>query len=143
MASGSGWPLRFRREEDESIIGKFNDKVDFDSARQPIKMYIKDEEIKEEETGEVVKDSEYWKNKKKRRSYYRKKSQIVLEDSTVRGPGNSVSGLQFEGKVSNVSMADAAETGSSTMMSAKLKAGEIRKAPFKYVLLQVEIRVID
>ena len=75
-SSGSGWPLRFRRDEDESIIGKFSDGIDFDSARHPIKMYMKDEEIEEEETGEVVKDSEYWRSRKKRRSFYRKKSQI-------------------------------------------------------------------
>ena len=135
--SGSGWPLRFRKEEDESIIGKFSDGIDFDSARHPIKMYVKDEDIEEEEAGEVVKDSEYWKNRKKRRSFYRKKSQIILEDSSIRGPNNAVSGLQFEGKVSNVSMADAAEAGSSTMITAKIKAAAATKAPFKYVLLQV------
>ena len=136
-SSGSGWPLRFRRDEDESIIGKFSDGIDFDSARHPIKMYMKDEEIEEEETGEVVKDSEYWRNRKKRRSFYRKKSQIILEDSSFRGPNNAVSGLQYEGKVSNVSMADAAEAGSSTMITAKIKALASTKAPFKYVLLQV------
>ena len=136
-ASGYGWPLRFRREEDESIIGKFSDGIDFDGARHPIKMYLKDEDIEEEETAEVVKDSEYWKNRKKRRSFYRKKSQILLEDSSIRGPNNAVSGLQFEGKVSNVSMADAAEAGSSTMVTAKLKALATTKPLFKYVLLQV------
>ena len=136
-ASGSGWPLRFRREEDESLIGKFSDGIDFDTACHPIKMYIKDEDIEEEETGEVVKDSEYWKNRKKRRAFYRKKSQIILEDSALRGTHNAVSGLQFEGKVSNVSMADAAEAGSSTMVTAKYKPGQPVKASVKYVLLQV------
>eukprot|EP00596_Hydrurales_sp_CCMP1899_P004112 CAMPEP_0119038770 /NCGR_PEP_ID=MMETSP1177-20130426/7884_1 /TAXON_ID=2985 /ORGANISM="Ochromonas sp, Strain CCMP1899" /LENGTH=462 /DNA_ID=CAMNT_0007001787 /DNA_START=152 /DNA_END=1540 /DNA_ORIENTATION=+ len=100
-------------------------------------MYVKDELIEEEEAPEVVKDSEYWKNKKKRRSFYRKKSQIILEDSTPRGPNNANAGVQFEGKVSNVSMADLAETGSSTMVTAKHRAGEPNKVPFKYVLLQV------
>jgi hypothetical protein len=136
-AVGAGWPLRFRRDEDESIIGKFNDGLNFESAKLPIKMYVKDEIIEEEEAAEVVKDSEYWKNKKKRRSFYRKKSQIILEDSTPRGPNNAISGVQFEGKVSNVSMADLAETGSSTMVTAKHRPGEPSKAPFKYVLLQV------
>lgn len=136
-ASGAGWPLRFRRDEDESIIGKFNDGINFEAAKQPIKMYMRDEDIEEEDTGEVVKDSEYWKNRKKRRSWYRKKSQIILEDSTPRGSSNAASGLQFEGNVSNVSMADLAETGSSTMVTAKYRRGEPVKAPFKYVLLQV------
>jgi hypothetical protein len=43
-------------------------------------------------------------------------------------------GFHFEGKVSNVSMADAVEPGSSTALA---RDAEAAKAPFKYVLLQV------
>ena len=125
-----------------SIIAKFSDPVEIDSAKLPVRMYIKDEEIEEEDTGDVVKDSEYWKNRRKRRSMYRRKSQIILEDANPRSSSSSSSsgtaGLHFEGRVSNVNMADAAETGSSSMAFTKNGiALEGAKAAFKYVLLKV------
>ena len=137
----SGWPLRLKKDEtDVSIIAKFSDPVDLEAAKLPMRMYVKDEEIEEEETAEVVKDAEYWRNRKKRRQTYRRKSQVILEDSAPRSTSSSGAssgpvGMQFEGTLSNTSMADAAETGSSTM--ALSRNSEAARAPFKYVLLQV------
>ena len=138
------WPLRLKKDEDvSSIIAKFSDPVEIDAAKLPVRMYIKDEEIEEEDTGEVVKDSEYWKNRRKRRSMYRRKSQIILEDTNPRSSSGSSSsgmaGLHFEGRISNVSMADAAETGSSSMALTKngFALEGAKSAAFKYVLLKV------
>ena len=137
----SGWPLRLKKDDtDVSIIAKFSDPVDLEAAKLPMRMYVKDEEIEEEETAEVVKDAEYWRNRKKRRQTYRRKSQVILEDSAPRSTSSSGAssgpvGMQFEGTLSNMSMADIAETGSSTM--ALSRNSEAAKPPFKYVLLQV------
>ena len=137
----SGWPLRLKKDEtDVSIIAKFSDPVDLEAAKLPMRMYVKDEEIEEEEAVEVVKDAEYWRNRKKRRQTYRRKSQVILEDSAPRSTSSSGAssgpvGMQFEGTLSNMSMADVAETGSSTMALAR--NSEAARPPFKYVLLQV------
>ena len=137
VATAGGWPLRFKTLEDYPMIAKFDEKVDLENARFPIRMYTKDEELLEEaEDPTIVKDSEYWKRKKQRRRGFRPKSMVVLEDSTPRRANGPPVGIQYEGHLTNLNMSDG-EHISGSMARAKPEAKSVSEAPFKYVLLEI------
>ena len=124
------WSLRYKSPTDFPNIAKFADEIDWANAKKPMQMYFKEEELKEDETAEVVKDAEYYKRKRNQRRAYRKKNALVLEDSsdkTSSGNGDAT-GVRFEGRLCNLGLAD--------IEDAKSKAQNREDAPFRYVLLQ-------
>lgn len=121
------------------MIGKFDEQVHFDKAKQPVKMYFKDEEIIEEAIDEnLKKDSEYYKRKRQRRKALKSKSQLVIEDAVAssRDPRGPLKGLMYEGKMSNLNLSDNLSTLGPTPFQNKLKAKSLTEAPFKFVILQ-------
>lgn len=124
--ASSSWALRFKAPLDYPNIAKFSDELNWDQAQKPVRMYFKEEELKEEELPTVERDSEYYRRKRERRRAYRKKNTLVLEDSSDNSGENS--GFRFEGKLCNLGLADVEE--------AKSKASKPEDAPFRYVLLQ-------
>lgn len=121
----AAWSLRYKSPADFPNIAKFGDDLEWNQAHQPLQMYFKEEELKEDDVVEVQKDSEYYRRKRERRRNYRKKNTLVLEDSA---PPGDATGFRFEGKICNLGLAD--------IEDAKSKAAEVKEAPFRYVLLQ-------
>lgn len=119
--------MRLKMPNDFPNIGKFSDEIVWNNLSAP-KMYFKEEELKEEDTGEVVKDAEYFKKKRNQRRFYRKKNILVFEDEEYP---NIQGGLKYNGQLANTTLAE-------------LEAKELNKhsadnndeVPFKYALLQ-------
>ncbi len=100
-------------------------------------MYFKEEELKEEETAEVVKDADYYKKKRSQRRSYRKKNNLIFEENipniTSTITGNKEFGLKFNGQMVNTTIADM-EAKELTKHATDIHAAE--EVPFKYALLQ-------
>ena len=119
--------LRYKNPEYYPILGKFIDSINFNDFSTPL-MYRKDEDIKEEDIIEPeVKDSEYWKRKKKlKRTKFSKKSVLAIEDSKDINMKR-----YYEGNVCNLNLNSEIETG------RRGHKATIQDVPYKYVLLQV------
>ena len=129
----------FVRPEEYPMVGKFDEHVDFNKAKLPVKMYFKDEEIIEEAIDEnVKKDSEYYKRRRQRRKALKTKSHLVIEDAvaSTRDINGPLKGLIYEGKISNLNLSDDVSVLGPKPFQNKQKAKSITEAPFKFVLLQ-------
>lgn len=81
-------PMVYSNPDELPIIGRFEERVDLTTARQPLYMYLSREEVMEEPidlTAPVKKDSEYYKRRRQRRRQFKAQSLLLLEDSTPRG----------------------------------------------------------
>ena len=118
-------------------------------------MYFKDEEIRDEVKDDATnKDSEYFKRKRSKRRMYRKKSFLVMKDSTSVTAAKAVdsvvpnssttssnsdslaqssTGVRFVGQVCNMGLATDLDQGRVAFMRSDVNANSF---PFKYVLLQ-------
>lgn len=118
-------PMRLKIPNDFPNIGKFSDTIEWNQLGAP-KMYFKEEELKEEEVGEVVKDAEYYKKRRNQRRSYRKKNLLLFEDETYPLPG----GLKYNGQLANTTLAELEATQLNKHSAIE------DEAPFKYALLQ-------
>jgi len=127
MSDNKVYNLRYKNPEYYPVLGKFIDKINFDEFTSPL-MYRKDEEIKEENIIEPeIKDSEYWKRKKKlKKTKFTKKSVLAIEDSK-----DPVMKRLYEGQLCNLNLNSEIETGRRGHKATS------QDAPYKYVLLQV------
>lgn len=115
-------------------------------------MYFKDEEIRDEVKDDSAnKDSEYFKRKRSKRRMYRKKSFLVMKDSTIVPAANAVNsgvsvtsensdsqaqtgtGVRFVGQVCNMGLATDMDQRRVASMRSDVNENSV---PFKYVLLQ-------
>ena len=127
MTDNKVYNLRYKNPEYFPILAKFIDKIDFNEFSNPL-MYRKEEELKEEEKIEPeIKDSEYWKRKKKlKKTKFSKKSVLSIEDAKDTNMKR-----YYEGSVCNLNLNSEVETGRRGYKST------VQEAPYKYVLLQV------
>lgn len=109
-------PLRFKNPEDYPHIAKFTDEVNFDTAKPPLRMYFKEEELREDEETETRKDGAYYRRRKGQRRIYRRRSTLVLEDESMNTLVNSVNGGS-----AGASSASAASGGLSLVSRAALQ----------------------
>lgn len=149
------FPMRFKAPEhcDFPNLAKFPNFVDWPNTlkHQPIKLYSKEEEIKEEEMDDT-KQTEFIKRKRQRKRSYRTKKSLFLENALADSTTTEHAGeaLSYEGQVSNTNV-EGADMHSSYNLANGVKTeknsiGSTKdEAPFKYVLLQFlnnEINVI-
>jgi hypothetical protein len=122
------YPLRFKNPQDYPLIGKFIDKIDLKNAELPVRMYMKDEELQQEEVDLDVNDPNRYKKKKK--YSYHTKSKLFIEDNLPKQSNGPNNGIQFEGQCCNLKteLTDEKTTEANR---------ETKGPPFKFVLLQV------
>mmetsp|Transcript_9276 Transcript_9276/g.8291 ORF Transcript_9276/g.8291 Transcript_9276/m.8291 type:complete len:451 (+) Transcript_9276:50-1402(+) len=127
----SGWSLRMKRppENQQPFIGKFSDNINLSAMKLPVHMFLKDEEIKDDQT-EEIKDAEFYKKKRlQRRFKYSKKSVMCLEDSST----NQLNKISFEGRLCDLSLSEDTANGGSNNSSSTNN----NDSSFRYALLQV------
>jgi hypothetical protein len=128
------WKMRLKVPDDFPDIAKFSDgDINLKGAVQPVKMFLKEEDIKEDEQLDVVKDAEYYKRRRQRRKRYRKKNVLYLQDSSQKVTGQPYTGLNYEGQLVNLGTAEFESV--QTYKSSLMKEAQDEMA-FKYVLLQ-------
>ena len=59
------WPVKFKPAPSYPIIGKFDEKLDFEKARKPVRMYMKEEDILNETDVNIAPTSEARKRKRR------------------------------------------------------------------------------
>ena len=138
-------PIIFSTSEDNDklpLICKFDEKVDMLGALKPVRMGFKEVQLMEEPIDEGRKDTEQYKRKKQRRKSLKATSTLMIEDSTHRDNKTPLRGLIYEGKLTNLNVLDST-SGGPTPYQAKQKARSVTEAPFKFILLQPRINIID
>ena len=124
-------PLIFKKPSEFPGIMKFEERVDFKEAHKPVRMYMKNEVLVEEEVAEIVKDKEYHRKKKKQMRFgYKSKSILVVEESP-RVPDGSAAAFQFEGSLTNSTL-----LGPESLKPTTNADGSRGSDGFKYVLLK-------
>jgi hypothetical protein len=130
-----GWPLIFKPLEQYPLIGRFEEKISLEGCKKPVRMWQQEEEILEEAEDPTL-PIDYTKRKKIRR--FRPKRQLRIEDSAHRKPNGPPTGLQYEGRLTNLNFEDVEESH-HTKSKSLLKANDTPsnpENPFKYVLLE-------
>lgn len=116
------------------FIGKFDERVNLEQAVKPVLMFQHEEDIIEEVEDPTVEKVEE-RRRQKRMKRFRPRSVIYLEDSARRRKGGPPTGLQYEGTMTNLNLADSTEHHHVATARAAIRS--TTEAPFKYVLLQV------
>lgn len=125
--------MRLKYPSELPNIAKFSDEIPWSTAVHPIKMYVKEEELLSDEAESDAEMTEFRRNKKKKRSsYYKTRSSLVLEDSSRKANGEVSSGLNFVGNLSNESFVDL----ESTLIEKRKAVDREEPAAFRYVLIQ-------
>lgn len=129
------FPLYLCSTDNRPLLGRFNESelIALDNeelVQKPIKLYSKQEEIKEDEEEEdIVKDSAYWAKRKKSRRKYQAKKQYFLEDSSLSLSTGKPS-FRYEGDIADVNM----------QISDTVDVPEEDRELFRYAILQVTTR---
>eukprot|EP01035_Chromulina_nebulosa_P029660 gene29660-39334_t len=128
----SGWSLRMKRppENQQPFIGKFSDNINLSAMKLPVHMFLKEEEIKDDQT-EEIRDAEFYKKKRlQRRFKYSKKSIMCLEDSST----NQQNKISYEGRLCDLSLSEDTTNSGNNSSSNNNNNND---SSFRYALLQV------
>ena len=118
----SSFPIIFKAPPNgfDSMIGKFDEKINLLEQVQPIKMYWKSEDIINEDIDPTV-EIDY--RKKKRKRNYKSTSTLIIEDSADSGQFASSStpvSFKYEGKFANLKTEGALDVPDTTLKYIQL-----------------------